>query len=204
MPKSDSSIDASTKTSGKEEEIVLVNRIAHGDREALEEFCQRYYARLYNFIYYQVGGNQADAEDLLQITLLAAIDSLHTFQGRSRLYTWLCSIAWHKIADFRRRSRAVQMDPKNLALIKELQTIASVPLPDEILERQATQNLVHEVLLSLPEHYHRVLVLKYVEDFSVEEIAQLMGKSFKSIESLLSRARNAFRAALEGEEQDGR
>lgn len=196
MPRSAPNSDGpSAKADELEEEVALLDRMNRGDKQALSEFYRRYYDPLYRFIYYQVGGNHADAEDVTQTTFIAAIDSLHTFRGESRLYVWLCGIAWHKAADFRRRRSKKERVRSNLP-IHELEQLDTAPLPDEIFLREETRDLVYQVLLSLPDHYYQVLVLKYVEEFSMQEIAQLMGKSFKAVQSLLSRARNAFRAAL--------
>jgi RNA polymerase sigma-70 factor (ECF subfamily) len=82
-----------------------------------------------------------------------------------------------------------------------LTIIDQAPLPDELVQREETRAVVRAALAQLPEHYRQALVLKYVDAFSVAEISTIMGKSFKSVESLLVRARQALREALtqEGE-----
>ena len=73
---------------------------------AMEEFYNIYRNRLYSLVLEQVDRDQAVAEDLVQETFLAALGSLDKFRGDSQLYTWLRSIAFHKIKDFyRRRAR---------------------------------------------------------------------------------------------------
>ncbi|HOG48906.1 MAG TPA: sigma factor-like helix-turn-helix DNA-binding protein, partial [Anaerolineae bacterium] len=67
------------------------------------------------------------------------------------------------------------------------------PMPDNALLRSETKERVQETLMALPEHYRQVLVLKYAEGLPVEDIAQIMRRTFKSTESLLTRARSAFR-----------
>ena len=88
---------------GDDNDIALLRRIASGDESALAEFYNRYVDAVYRFVYHQVGGNHQDAEDVTQETFIAAIKSLESYRGDSRLYVWLCGIAWRKASDLRRR-----------------------------------------------------------------------------------------------------
>jgi RNA polymerase sigma-70 factor (ECF subfamily) len=81
-------------------ETRLVEKLRSGDSTAMEEFYNIYRNRLYSLILEQVGRDQAVAEDLVQEVFLAAIGSLDKFRGDSQLYTWLRSIAFHKVKDF--------------------------------------------------------------------------------------------------------
>jgi RNA polymerase sigma-70 factor (ECF subfamily) len=73
------------------------------------------------------------------------------------------------------------------------------PLPEEVLSQKATCLRVVEVLGQLPPDYRAALSARYADGSSVEEVARLLAKSYKATESLLSRARAAFRAALSGQ-----
>jgi RNA polymerase sigma-70 factor (ECF subfamily) len=72
------------------------------------------------------------------------------------------------------------------------------PQPDTLIESAETRQVVNEALSRLPWDYRQVLILKYVEEMSVQEISQVMGRSPKSIEGLLTRARKALQIGLEG------
>ena len=159
-------------------DLELAERIVAGDEEALETFYQRYFTRLYRFVYYQVGGSHDDEQDVLQDALIGALKSLSSYRGDSSLYSWLCGVAWNKAADFRRREyRMAQMEKRSIK---------------EMLQQEKSEQ-VHETLQMLPEHYRQVLVLKYAEGLPVADIAEIMQRTFKSTESLLTRARSAFR-----------
>jgi RNA polymerase sigma-70 factor (ECF subfamily) len=67
------------------------------------------------------------------------------------------------------------------------------PLPQELLEREGTQELVRRALSALPGQYQLVLILKYVEDMPMKEIGYVLGRSTKSVDGLLCRARAALR-----------
>jgi RNA polymerase sigma-70 factor (ECF subfamily) len=175
-------------------DLELAQSIVAGDEEALQVFYQRYFTRLYRFVYYQVGGSHDDAQDVLQDALIAALKSLHSFRGDSTLYSWLCGVAWNKAADFRRREyRMAQVEQRTIKEVRESVESDTNPSPDAALLHQENRERVHETLETLPEHYRQVLVLKYAEGLPVADIAQIMHRTFKSTESLLTRARSAFR-----------
>ena len=71
------------------EEVAIRNRILDGDEEAAEAFFRRHLDALYEFVHYRVGGDRATAEDVVQDTMLVALDRLKAFDGRSSLHTWL-------------------------------------------------------------------------------------------------------------------
>lgn len=182
------------RTSTASADLELARQVAAGDAGAMDTFYQRYFTRLYRFVYYQVGGSHDDAQDVLQEALIAAIKSMPSYRGDSSLYSWLCGVAWNKAADFRRREyRLSQVEQRTIKDMMETNGIDPSPTPDGALMRQANKERVEETLMTLPEHYRQVLVLKYAEGLPVQDIAQIMRRTFKSTESLLTRARSAFR-----------
>ncbi len=186
-------------TTSRESDYELAQKIVAGDPTALEVFYQRYFTRLYRFVYYQVGGSSDDAQDVLQDALIAALKSLRSYRGESSLYSWLCGVAWNKAADFRRREyRIAQVEQRSIKEVCETKEMDPNPVPDNVLLRQENKEQVQQTLEALPEHYRQVLVLKYAEELPVEAIAQIMKRTFKSTESLLTRARSAFRESFVG------
>jgi RNA polymerase sigma-70 factor (ECF subfamily) len=181
-------------------EAKLVKKLRSGDSTAREEFYNIYRNRLYFVVLEQVDRDQALAEDLVQETFLAALSSLDKFRGDSQLYTWLRSIAFHKINDFYRhqaREPKPHESPPDFDAMKQLeQTGGDEPAPLTVMESEEIRQSVHQALGSLPHDYQKVLVLKYLEEMPVLEISQVMGRSPKSVEGLLSRARKAMRDNL--------
>jgi RNA polymerase sigma-70 factor (ECF subfamily) len=178
------------------QELDLTERIARGDETALNVLYERYADALFGYIYHALDGGQQEAEDVWQETLSAAVRSASNFRGQSRFFSWLCSIARHKVADHcRRRSRTsdriLLLPPEELASL-----IDKGPLPDDIVNQPATRLRVVEALGALPEDYRRALVARYGDGQSVKEVAQLLDRSYKAAESTLSRAREAFRVEL--------
>jgi RNA polymerase sigma-70 factor (ECF subfamily) len=179
----------------------LVKKLRSGDSAAMEEFYNIYKSRLYTLVLDQVDRDHAVAEDLVHETFLAALGSLDKFRGDSQLYTWLRSIAFHKLNDFYRRKgrepKAKESSPDFDAMKQLEQTGGDEPAPLTVMESEEVSRSVHQALEDLPQDYQEVLVLKYLKEMPVLEISQVMGRSPKSVEGLLSRARKAMRANLE-------
>jgi len=181
-------------------ETKLVEKLRAGDSTAMEEFYTAYRSRLYSLILEQVDRNETVAEDLVQDVFLAALASLDKFRGDSQLYTWLRSIAFHKINDYYRHQarRPQPTKPAHDFDVTELEQIGDSELPiSSQMESEEARQSVHQALADLPQDYQEVLVLKYLKDMPVLAISQIMGRSPKSVEGLLSRARKAMRDNLE-------
>ncbi|HWR70677.1 MAG TPA: RNA polymerase sigma factor [Dehalococcoidia bacterium] len=184
-----------------EQDADMLKRLHDGDRTAMAELYDRYFDRVYSLVFNQVDRNRDVAEDIVQETFLAALKSAKSFKGRSSAYTWLCSIAYHKVADhYRRQSR----ERKRMVSGIDVDTVdvsdnpGRQPQPDSLIESAETRQVVNEALAKLPWDYRQVLILKYVEELSVQEISQIMDRSPKSIEGLLTRSRKALQTQLAG------
>lgn len=180
-------------------ETQLVEELRAGNSTAVEEFYNTYKKRLFYLVLEQVGRDRTVAEDLVHEVFLAALGSLDRFRGDSQLYTWLRSIAFHKLNDYYRRQarepRAEQSTPEIQALKLEQATGDDQPVV-AAMESEETRHEVHQALVDLPDDYQEVLVLKYFEEMPVLKISKVMGRSPKSVEGLLSRARKALRTNL--------
>jgi RNA polymerase sigma-70 factor (ECF subfamily) len=178
-------------------DVTLARQIADGNEAALEMFYARYADSLFAFIYHHLDESRPDTEDVWQDTLLAALHALPAYRGQARLFTWLCSIARHKIADHVRRQGRQPADVFSDVPDDQLSTlISSTLLPEEALTQRATRIRVIEALGLLPEDYCMALVARYADECSVSEVARMLGRTYKATESLLSRARSAFQEAL--------
>jgi len=181
------------------QETELVARLRQGDAVALEQLYRQYVDRVYSVVFHQVSQDKSVTEDIVQETFLSALKSIGKFHGKSKLYTWLCSIAYHKIADFYRRQGRHARHSEHSPVIGavELERIKdSEPLASSKLESEEDRQVVNHALLSLPLDYRQVLIFKYVEQMPVTEISLIMRRSPKSVEGLLTRARKGLRDCL--------
>jgi RNA polymerase sigma-70 factor, ECF subfamily len=188
------------------DDLALVRSLLRGDEEAYAELFDGYFPRLYRFALARLA-DETDAEDVVQSTLIRGIRKLAGYRGEARLFTWLCTICRHEIADLAKRRRrtllAVDLVEENPEVRAGLESLpgALETEPERRLHLRELGRLVQVTLDHLPQHYGNALEWKYVEGLSVAEIAQRLGTGPKAAESLLTRARQAFRsdfAALGG------
>jgi RNA polymerase sigma-70 factor (ECF subfamily) len=156
-----------------------LERLRRGDNDAWEELIADTQSRLYSYLLYNVPTSE-DAQDLLSEIFMAALRSISTLDDSLALTKWLYAIARRKVADFWRQARPTS------------------ELSDSL---EATSNNVslefREALAMLPEQTRQALLLRYREGLSVDEVARIMGRTYKATESLLSRGRSLLKAALD-------
>ncbi len=185
------------------DEAELIRRMLSGEERAFDAFFEGHFPRLYRFVLPRVNGDAEAARDVVQTSLGKAMRKLAEFRGEAALFTWLCQICRREIAD---RARAEKRRAEHLVLIDDQPqlraAIESIEAPEEydLLEsyrRAEVGGLVRAVLDRLPPRYGDALEWKYVEGRSVEEIGARLGIGHTAAQSLLARARVAFREALE-------
>jgi RNA polymerase sigma-70 factor, ECF subfamily len=177
----------------------LVRRLLTRDEQAFAEFFEDYYPRLFRFARMRLLDEDA-ADEAAQATMVQAFRGLHTWRGEAALFTWLCTICRNEIAAVARRAArqpTVSLagdDPYLRATLESLAAYAGGP--DSDLERTDVGRVVQIALDHLPPRYSRALAWKYLDDLSVREIAARLQLTPKAAESLLTRARDAFREAF--------
>lgn len=181
----------------------LVRLMLAGDERAFSEFFAAYFPRIYRFALPRLNRNEDTAKDVVQTTLIKAIRNLASFRGESAMFTWLCQICRREIAD---QVRSQRRHAGRVVLIEDSEEVRlalesiEAPAADDPLRRcdgAELKRLVHAVLDRLPGRYGEALEWKYVEGRSVEEIGDLLGIGHTAAQSLLARARVAFRDGLE-------
>ncbi len=171
------------------EENTFVRKLKKMDERAWEVFCRKYSLPLLAFVQFRFGCNREKAEEIVQMTFIRCIKSIKNFKpSRGRLLNWLKAISKNEAHTL------LQQDQKQLATIEGIfDEIDTVALSEETVAKEEIQLLIHETIAELYNRYRKVLILKYVENRKVAEIAAMLGQSEKAIESLLSRSRQAFR-----------
>lgn len=181
----------------------LVRQMLEGDERAFNAFFSDYFPRIYRFALPRLNRDEDVAKDVAQATLIKAMRKLGDYRGEAALFTWLCQICRHEIADHvrsrRRHSEKVVLIEDSAEVRAALESIEAPPGDDPLRRCDGAElkRLVHAVLDRLPNRYGEALEWKYVEGRSVEEIADLLGIGHTAAQSLLARARGAFRDGLE-------
>jgi len=182
-------------------EARLRSRILAGEAGAAAELLDEHLTAVYQFVHFRIGRDRGAIEDVVQDTFLTALQSLAAWDGRSSLRGWLVGIAKNKIRESRRKRAPMPLEDvlaeSDADIDAILADVAREPLPDHVLERRETAELVGAALSSLPADYQHALLEKYVEGRSTAEIARASGRSEKAAESLLTRSRTAFARVFE-------
>ena len=167
----------------------LVKRTKDGEQRAFKILYLKYSDLLFAYILHHLDHDKEVASDVWQDTWVVFIEKINDFQYNSTIFTWLCSIAKNKIADYYRNSKKQEqfqsIDKIHFDIDAEELEIASVDFE--------TQIDVITILANLPDEYRYLLVARYIENKGVNEISFQIGKSYKATESMLTRARDAFR-----------
>ena len=178
----------------------LSRRILSGDEQAFRALFDQVFPRLYRFALARLGGDGEQAREVVQLTVCRAFERLDSYRGECSLYGWFCQICRNAIADAgRHRVRELGPWTHGDETIEELLESLSGPVADEPEQRVWQAQLVgfvHNALDSLPVTYSDVLEWKYLDGLSVKEIAARLEVGPKAAESLLTRARRAFRDAV--------
>ncbi|MBI2266877.1 MAG: sigma-70 family RNA polymerase sigma factor [Armatimonadetes bacterium] len=181
---------------------ILVKKAQNGDYGAFEALVERYEAQIYNLSHRMLRHHE-DAEDVLQKTFLSVFTHLREFRGESRFSTWLFRIATNHALMKLRKDRGL-----NLESLDGPVNIGEGDRPREIVdwshdvtttvERRELRGMLDEAISGLPEIYRIVFLLRDVEGFSTEDVAQILQASIPAIKSRLLRARLQLREALSG------
>jgi RNA polymerase sigma-70 factor (ECF subfamily) len=180
----------------------LVDDCRSGNPAAFDELVRRYKDRVYHVVY-RFLGNHEDAQDVSQEVFLRAYQGLHQFEGRSKVYTWLYSIAGNlarnRLRDSSRRGRnlTVHLDETRAERQGAEGAWASrAANPEETARGHELEQAMQQALLTLPEHFRLVFVLRTFDRLNYEEIAEIAGCPKGTVKSRLNHARTHLHARL--------
>lgn len=170
-----------------------IERFLAGDKGAFEELYHRYQPYVYNIVN-GIVQNADDARDVTQDVFLHVYDSLSRFRGGSAFSTWLYRVAVNAaITHVRKEKRHPQIP---LEALREFRADIDAE-PEQQATRAETQQAVQEMLAQLPEQQRAALILRYFQELSLEEMAEVMNCSVAAVKVRLHRARNSFRRLFE-------
>jgi RNA polymerase sigma-70 factor (ECF subfamily) len=176
----------------------LVKQLLAHDEQAFDAFFNDNFARLYRFVLTRLPDDPDGTREVVQITLTKAIQKLHTYRGEAALFTWLCAICRNETSDWlakqgRYREHVVLTEdlPEVMAAVDSYQA-PQEENPERQAQRAEALRLIQVALDRLPAKYGNVLEWKYIEGYSVKEIAEKLELGHEATQSLLARAKRAF------------
>ena len=172
---------------------------SRGDEDAFAKLVEAYQRPVYNLAYRMLGST-GEAEDATQETFLRAYTRLHTYDPGRKFSSWILSIGSHYCIDRlrRRRGKVVSMEE----VMTERWLPDEAPRPEQRMLDGEREVLIQAVLQEVAPQYREVLILRYWQDCSYEDIAEITDTSVSAIKSRLHRARNALGEALEMREAE--
>jgi len=178
----------------------LVARMRAGEQRAFDEFFAVCAVRLTAFATRRSGLDFSSLEDIVQNTLIKAVRNLDSYRGDAALLTWVTEICRHELADVHRKAARRPIHESLDSMDSTAATVLQLRLPEPSeppgeLEKHLRAAAILRVLEALPKQYALALEAKYGDGFSVDEIAKLLEVTPIAAQSLLARARDAFRAA---------
>ena len=190
----------------REEEELLVDRCRQGDRDSFARLMRLHEKQIYNFTYRMLG-NEEEAEDLTQDIFIAAFRGIRKFRGEAKFSTWLYRIALNQtrnrikylsrrnfFAKQSRRAKSREEGPwENPEFLAD-----SAPSPEQWTMTKNLASQVQKCLDQMPPEARQILVLRDVQGFSYEELAEMLSLNLGTVKSRLHRARATLQQFLAG------
>ncbi len=158
----------------------LVNKCLQGNLQAFETLVDRYQKVIFNLAY-RICNNYSDSEDITQNVFIKVYENLKKYNDQYKFFSWLYRIAVNETLNMVKFK-------KNIDKLND-QYPAQQPSPDDQYQQTETDQLIQDALMSLKAEYRLVLILKHFQNFSYQDIAQVLNISEKKVKSRLFTAR---------------
>lgn len=176
-----------------------IKRVLKGDQDAFTDIVSLYQHRLYQVCYRMIG-NKQEAEDIAQEAFVRAYTNLHTFDQKRKFSTWLYRIATNLCIDrIRKKKPDFYLDAQVTGtdgLDMYSQIASSETLPEDQVEQMELQDRIQYEIKRLPDKYRSVIVLKYIEELSLQEISDILEMPLGTVKTRIHRGREALRKQL--------
>lgn len=176
-----------------------IKQVIKGDQDAFADIVEIYSNSIYQ-LGYRMLGNRHEAEDIAQEAFIRAYVNIKSFNQDLKFSTWLFRIATNLCIDrIRKKKPDYYLDAEvsgtdGLTMYSQLSS--NTPLPETELESLELQESVQKEILKLPEKYRSVIVLKYIEELSLNEISEILDLPLGTVKTRIHRGREALRQQL--------
>ncbi len=184
-------------------ERMLLRRLRERDERAFRELVDEHRDKVFNLTYRMLG-NRAEAEDVAQEVFISVFKTIDTFREESKFSTWLYRVTVNHCKNrikYLARRHDRDQDELDEAAEQDVAAAVTAPTPalrpDRALEAQQTEKMLQEAIGELDEDHRVLVVLRDVEDLSIEEICEITGLPDGTIKSRLHRARMALRKKIQ-------
>ncbi len=176
-----------------------IKQVLKGDQNAYADIVNLYQHKLYQ-ICYRMLGNKQEAEDIAQEAFVRAYINLHSYDQKRKFSTWIYRIATNLCIDRIRKKKPDYYLDAEVAGTDGLdmysQIAADEQLPEEAVEQMELQDRIQYEISRLPDKYRSVIVLKYIEELSLQEISDILDMPLGTVKTRIHRGREALRKQL--------
>ena len=183
------------------DEALFVLRLKANDDAAYDELVRTYNASIFH-VAYRMLGDAAEASDVVQEIFLKVFRNIGGFKGEAALKTWIFRIAFSEILNrlrwWKRRYRfaTVSIDEDQNGNGSGFHVTDSKPTPEQMLQSKEQEAAIQQALSKLSSDHRSIIVLRDIEGFSYNEIANVLGVSIGTVKSRLARARGDLKNSL--------
>jgi len=172
----------------------LIKDILNGDRNAVVNFYKTYSSRITHFVQRKLP-REEDAQEIVNDIFLEAIDNLPKLQKHEHLNAWLYSIARNKIADYYRKRKVKSVLFSQMPFLEIIEK--ELHQPEFELEKNRIRSKIETTLHNLSKKYRNIILMHYEENMPIKKVSEKLKISFQATQSLLFRARQAFKKTYE-------
>jgi RNA polymerase sigma-70 factor (ECF subfamily) len=192
------SVSAAVAADTERENTAIARGLKRQDPDVLDHLIELYQHRLLRYLLFLTGKREV-AEDLFQETWMRVLLRGAQYNGKARFDTWLFTIARNLVIDLSRKRTMASLDEMHEAGDDERPFQVAIDGPSPLEQFQSRENIadVAEVLLTLEPNYREVLVLRFHEELSLEEIAGVTKAPLSTVKSRLYRGLAALKPEME-------
>ena len=193
----------------EQESAAIARGLRRRDPEVLDRLIEQYQHRLLRYLVY-LTANREFAEDLFQETWMRVLERGAQYNGRSRFDTWLFAIARHLVIDASRKKSTLSLEaltePQNDdgGMRQPVEFASNAISPFDALDRRETGARIGVALTHLEVAQREVVMLRFQEDMSLDEIAEVTGAPLSTVKSRLYRGLESLRPVLEQQAAEAR
>ena len=182
----------------QQENVLIAEGLKRHDAGLLDELIVQYQHRLLRYLLY-LTGNREMAEDLFQETWMRVLMRGAQYNGNARFDTWLFTIARNLVIDMRRKRTMMSLEElcENGEDDRSFEVPGNGPNPFELYQGYENGQIVAQLLLTLDPLHREVLVLRFQEELSLDEIAQVTAAPLSTVKSRLYRGLASLKPRLE-------
>ncbi|WP_071396678.1 RNA polymerase sigma factor SigW [Bacillus tuaregi] len=176
-----------------------VKQVLKGDRNAFGEIVEIYKDKVFQ-LSFRMLGNRHEAEDIAQEAFIRAYVNIQSYNINLKFSTWLYRIATNLCIDRIRKKKPDYYLDAEVAGTEGLTMYSQIPsktrLPEDDVESLELQDTIQREISNLPEKYRTVIVLKYIEELSLNEISEILEMPLGTVKTRIHRGREALRKQL--------